>query len=251
MDTLLSGLAIPKNRVIFLHVALKDLQQLTQKSYHDLSREILASLYKLYTPKTILVPTYTFRSFILSGVFHRTFSRSEVGRFSEEVRLHHAQYRTPDAMWSVADTGDYLTYLGLDYSRNDFLEGSLFYHLNTEDYIIMNIGLTGAFATQIHCVERACDVDYRQMQIFGGVFYDDESHWKSIKYETYMRRFNEEVEYYPPYDNVKREKYLLMKEVLRYKPLSETLKISWINAQTLTETLTTAVELDEHFLVTL
>jgi hypothetical protein len=250
MDTLLGGLAIPKNRIIFLHVALKELKLVTHKSHEELTREILSSLSRLYSPKTIIVPTYTFRSFILSGVFHRTFSRSEVGRFSEEVRLHHTQYRTPDAMWSVADTGDYLRHLNLDYSRNDFLAGSLFDVLNAEDYIIINIGLRGSFATQIHCVEHACEVDYRFMQSFYGVFYDDAAHWKHISYETYMRRFNTEVEYYPSYNNIKRENYLLMQEVLQCKALSETLKISWISSQTLTETLTTAVELDKSFLVT-
>lgn len=250
MDTLLGGLAIPHNRILFLHVALKELQLVTQKSYQELTREILSSLSCLYHPKTIIVPTYTFRSFILSGIFHRSFSYSEVGRFSEEVRIRHAQYRTPDAMWSVADTGDYLRHLNLDYSRNDFLEGSLFHTLNQEDYIIINVGLTGSFATQIHCVERACNVDYRLMQTFEGVYYDDPTHWKPIAYETYMRRFNSEVEYYPSYNNIKRENYLLMQEVLQYKALSETLKISWINSQTLTETLTIAVELDQSFLVT-
>jgi hypothetical protein len=250
MDTLLGGLAIPNNRILFLHVALKELKLITQKSYSELTREILSSLSQLYHPKTILVPSYTFRSFILSGVFHRHFSHSEVGRFSEEVRLHHAKYRTPDAMWSVVDTGDYLRHLDLDYSRNDFLAGSLFDVLNQEDYIIVNVGLTGSFATQIHCVERACEVDYRLMQTFEGVYYDDPVHWKPIAYETYMRRFNSEVEYYPSYNNIKRENYLLMQEVLQYKTLSETLKISWISSQTLTETLTTAVELDKSFLVT-
>jgi aminoglycoside N3'-acetyltransferase len=105
-EKLCNPLKIPKQRILFLHVRLRNIHRVTGQSYLNLTQDFLKQLW-LFEPKTILIPSYTF-SFMRSGLFHRLFSKSEVGRFSEEVRQHFAQYRTPDPMFSVLDTTNYL-----------------------------------------------------------------------------------------------------------------------------------------------
>jgi len=66
---------IPKGRIIVVHARLSNLKELMKVDYTEAARAIIDSIYELYQPKTILVPTFTY-SFTKSGIYHRLFSKS-------------------------------------------------------------------------------------------------------------------------------------------------------------------------------
>ncbi|NLC72725.1 MAG: hypothetical protein GX684_03005 [Ruminococcaceae bacterium] len=168
---LLKQLNIPKKRIIFLHVKLRNFKKRVNASYEILSKAIITVFEDLFNPKTILVPTFTY-SFTKSGIYHRAFSKSEVGRFSEEK---FAPYRTRNPIFSVVDVHNYLSNFENEINFNTaFDENSLFHFLDEEDCIIVNFGLEKLISTQLHYVERQMNVSYRYDKIFEGVVYHDE-----------------------------------------------------------------------------
>jgi len=140
---LLNGLDIPSNKILFPHVRLKRIKQkdnILNLEYEALTRLLLDSFTDVFQPKTILVPTFTY-SFTNNGVYHRNFSKSEVGRFSEEVRRKFATYRTPDPVFNVVDTTDHLAELdGLDYTTA-FGSNTLYEYLDDQDAVIINFDI--------------------------------------------------------------------------------------------------------------
>jgi len=239
---------IPSHRILFLHVKLRDLHALTGKGYYQLSRELISTLQSLYQPVAILVPTYTIYTFMFGGVFHSLFSKSEVGRFSEEVRCHFAQFRTPDPMFSVVDVLHYLENLPCSVCCKMFEQEGLLHYLTEQDYIIVNIGLDVLYATQVHLVEQSVGVDYRFEKIIEGIVYHDEYKWEKVAYPAYVRQVDQHKVSYPPYDQRKREAYLLNHSVLNIVT-NQTVKIVWISSQALTQTIHKALLQDPHFLI--
>ncbi|MDH3998895.1 MAG: hypothetical protein OET90_08645, partial [Desulfuromonadales bacterium] len=100
LNALFQQAELPAGRILFVHARLKNLKRSTGHDYGRLTALVLEQLQKTQ-PKAILVPAYTIYSFMMTGVFHRQFSKSEVGRFSEEVRHSSKPHRTPDPMYSV------------------------------------------------------------------------------------------------------------------------------------------------------
>ena len=240
---LFKDISIPQKRIIFLHVKLRNLKNRVDASYQLLSRTLLNVMEKLYNPKTILVPTFTY-SFKKSGVFHRLFSKSEVGRFSEEIRQF-ASYRTPDPIFSVLDIYNYLSPLEKDIDYNTaFEKNSLFHLLDEEDCIIVNIGIEELISTQLHYIERQNNVSYRYNETFDGVVYYDEASWKKVKYLYYFR----DAKVYPIWNRRTIKNYLMESNVL-HTSSNDNIEVSWITAKSKSKAVSDALAKDECFLI--
>ncbi len=168
-----------------LHVRMRGLHADTGLSYAECTRIVLAAVAD-FSPRAVLVPAFTY-SFTRSGVFHRRFSRSEAGRFSEEVRLNHARYRTPDPIFSVMDTMDWLeSQQGMRFD-GAFEPECVWERLWGEDAVIVNLGIESMVATQIHYVERLAGAPWRTHVSMPGVVYEDDTHFRHVDYDFYAR----------------------------------------------------------------
>jgi aminoglycoside 3-N-acetyltransferase len=244
---LIMELDLPQKCVIFLHVRLRNIRSLTGESYKDVTQAIIDLLLKYFEPKTILVPSYTF-TFRRTGVFHRLFSRSETGRFSEEVRQNFAQYRTPDPVYSVLDVNGYLRNISaIDYT-SIFGEHSLYKHLYDEGYIIVNIDTETFFATQIHWVEKRHQIHYRHERLYPGVIYYDESRWENIEYKAFLRDLKSDGMPYPAYNLKKRRQYLIQEGLLNTVAFNN-IEVSWMPAHTFLQAFSKALSKDRRFLI--
>lgn len=239
---------IPKQRILFLHVKLRQLQALTQKSYYQLSHDLIATLQTLYQPTAILVPSYTIYTFMFGGVFHPQFSKSEVGRFSEEVRRHFAQFRTPEPMFSVVDVNGYLKKAPSSVHHQTFGQAGLLNYLTEQDYVIVNIGLEVLYATQVHFVEHLVGVDYRFEKMIEGFVCHNENEWQKVNYQAYVRQVDQHKVSYPAYDQRKREAYLLNQSELKIAT-NHSVRIAWISSQAFTKAIHAALLQDRHFLI--
>ncbi len=241
--SLFKHLTIPQKRIIFLHVKLRNLKDKLNAPYELLSRSILTVIEELFKPKTVLVPTFTY-SFKKSGIYHRLFSKSEVGRFSEEVRQF-VSFRTPDPIFSVLDVNNYLPALEKDINYcAAFEENGLFHFLHEEDCIIVNIGMEQLISTQLHYIERQNNVSYRYNQTFDGVVYHDEINWEKVKYLYYFR----DSKVLPVWNRKIVKNYLIESNVL-HTLKEENIEVSWISAKSKSEAITNALLKDEFFLI--
>ncbi len=239
---------VPSGEIIFLHARVKGFRQAFELDYTSITETIIGGLYDVLSPITIITPTYTNASFRYTGIYHRLFSRSEVGRFSEEVRKNFATYRTPDPIYSVADTSSYLENLkGIDYSLT-YGEGSMFDYLNTQNYVILNIGLEELFSTQIHAAERNARVPYRYNRVVSGVVYFTEDRWDYLDYQTYILESSRIGVTYPEWDRAYIEQSLLDRQVL-YKTENAIARLLWARSQNLTDTLTDILQQNPNFLL--
>lgn len=235
---------IPKKRIIFLHCSLRNLKLLLEQSYKDISKAILISLISLFEPKTILVPAFTY-SFTKTGLYHRIFSKSEVGRFSEEVRCCLANYRTPDPIFSVLDISDFLlkNEKEIDYTTA-FGRNSMFDFLNEDDGIILNFNLEEIVSTQLHYAEKVNEVSYRYDKVFNGVIYYDEYNWKKIKYKYFVR----DLDHNPKWNREKIENYLISTGVLQTH-IKDDIKISWFSSKSMLKAINTQLKKNQFFLI--
>ena len=245
---LIGSADVPRDRMAFLHVRLRGLRDEFGLDYAELTDLILETLWEQLSPRTILVPTYTNASFRYTGVYHRAFSRSEVGRFSEEVRNRHCRFRTPDPIYSIADTSTYLERLdGIDYTTT-YGAGSLFGRLNEQDYVILNLGLEHLVSTQLHAAELAAAVPYRFVQTVSGVVYFDEQRWSPITYSTYLLRSTRIGSTSPDWDRPRVEAALRGEGVFRVAVENGT-RLCWTTSQQLTDRVTALLRQDPLFLL--
>ena len=241
----LNELDIPSGRILFLHVRLKGLknhENIVTTDYPALTSLLLDVFENLLSPTTILVPTFTY-SFTDSGIFHRIFSQSEVGRFSEEVRLHFAKYRTPDPIFNIADTTDHLESTSIDYTTA-FGKDSMFDYLHHDDCIIVNFDLPKLLMTQVHYIEHEFGVSYRYNKSFEGVVYSDYTEWYDIEYDYYVRDLDED----PMMDYKKRYKMLDSAGVLHHVQ-QDGIDAWWTTAQDKYDVLLEALSEDERVLL--
>jgi len=241
---LLKHANLPENKIIILHAKLKDFKEITGASYADLSKAILNTLDSLFSPVTILVPSFTY-TFTKSGIYHKQFSKSEVGRFSEEVRCF-APYRTPDPIFNLLDTKNYLPSKAgdIDY-RTAFDRNSLFEFLDREDSIIVNLGLDHLVSTQLHYIERCNRVSYRYDKFFTGVIYYDEVNWEHINYKYYVRNLEKD----PKWNRNKIKEFLIQSGALHCVSKNN-IELSWITAQSKNRLISKELRKDEMFLIT-
>ena len=245
INKLFNALDIPAGYPILVHVRLRGLQKRTEKSYSDLSDELIHRLLDL-KPSHLLIPAFTIYSFMATRIYHVQFSHSEVGRFSEEIRKK--QYkRTPDPMYSVLDILDSLPG-GFDYTTT-LGPGSLMQYLIDSDAIVINVDMPGFYATPVHAVEQNNKVPYRFEKEFPGRLQVTDDSWDEITYRTYVR----EIDPYgsgsfPPYNQKRRLHYLREKNAIDEAHNGE-ITIAWSNLKRFCSAIDTALKADPNFLV--
>lgn len=238
---------LPSGRILFIHARLSNLHKLTGISYRALTQTVMDCL-KDSNPTTVLVPAYTIYSFMMAGVYHRLHSRSEVGRFSEELRLNWTPRRTPDPMYSVLDLGDYLTHQEqLNYTKT-FGANSLFEHLQEQNAIIINLDMDGFWSTQVHSVELRHKVDYRHEKSFKGIVYLNETEWHHTEYQAFVREMGEGLTQFPPYNQRRRKEFLQKAGVLKSIQVNG-IDLSWLTSQDFVKEMDLALTKDRRFLV--
>jgi aminoglycoside 3-N-acetyltransferase len=218
---------LPHDRILFLHVRLKGLIG-PKDDYGQASRELIEKIVQEAKPKSILVPTYSY-SFTKTGVFHRIYSRSEVGRFSEELRLAHGHTRTPEPIFSVVEPiGQYLSQITNLSHTEAFGAQSIFSFLERENAIAININLNKFISTQLHYLEHLNKVPYRYDKIFQGVVYYNETRYEAVRYKYYVRSLTENLQW----DRPRIASDLEDAEILRVIR-GNGMELNWLNVQDL------------------
>lgn len=179
---------LPKNKIIIIHSSLKPVYEFYagKFSYAEITDEILNLFYKYFSPKTVLIPAYTY-SYTKSGVYHNDFTKSESGRFSEECRLNYDFYRTPNPVFSYLDTEAYLKNVSEIDHLDAFSKKSVFGYLHNKDAVLVNMALEIFLATPIHYIEQMVNVEYRYFKNFPGILYSDKRNFKEINFEYQVR----------------------------------------------------------------
>ena len=214
---------------MFLHVRLKGLVEKANDYAHG-SRELIEFLVREIKPRSILVPTYTY-SFTKTGLFHRVYSRSEVGRFSEEMRRAYGHTRTPEPIFSVVEpVGQYLSQLSNLSHLEAFGRQSIFSSLERDNAIALNINLTKFISTHLHYLERQNRVPYRFDKTFQGVVYHDQAQHQVVNYKYYVRNLVED----PQWDRQRIASDLEQAGVLRVIR-DEEMELNWLPAQDMRE----------------
>ena len=235
----IKSLALPKNEILFLHVRLKGLSALP---YQEISQQIIGYLEEFFVPKTILIPTYTY-SFTKTRVFDRKLSVSEVGRFGEEIRsLYGFEHRTCNPVFSVVDTGKIFTNSIPDDCFSSFGQGSLFYTLSMEGYIMINLNLDVLRPAHLHFIEWYKNVPYRYNKIFAGEIKGDAN--SKIEYNYFVR----DLELNPLWDRLKIRSFLESESVLKIVPSNRN-NILWMHSKDMDKVLNKALDSNPNFLL--
>jgi aminoglycoside 3-N-acetyltransferase len=241
---LLSNLKISENKIIIIHArikTIKDNYDLADESYGEITKTIIDYLTKKFNPETIIIPAYTF-SYTKTGVYHKLFSKSEVGRFSEEARKI-GYYRTPDPIFSFIDTKSYFE----DHKVNHkiaFGKGSIFEYFHNKDAVVLNIGLDKFIATQRHYAEYWYNVEYRFNKYFRGTVYNDETNFEDINYEYYVRHLDRPTDGNLP----KITKELISDNVLQvYK--SNNVNLFWLTCQSYMDFFKSKMKSDINYMI--
>lgn len=180
----LKSIDLPQNEILFLHVKLKGISN--DVSYNELSKQIIEILNKLYNPKTILVPTFTY-SYTKKGIYNRMDSPSEVGRFSEEIRNQFDPvHRSINPVFNVIDTNRYFDKYELK-EETAFGEDSLMHLLHKLGHVVININVDEFISTYLHFLEYHYEVPYRYIKNFPGEVIISEENKKDINYQYHVR----------------------------------------------------------------
>ncbi|MEA3464766.1 MAG: hypothetical protein U9R29_01895 [Thermodesulfobacteriota bacterium] len=235
---------IPAQRPVLVHARLRGLHQQTGEDYAQLSESLLHCLLSCQ-PELLLIPSYTIYSFLLGRVFQRELSRSEVGRFSEELRQR-GFTRTSDPMYSMLDILDRLP-AGLDYAAT-LGANTLCNYLHQVDALIVNIDMPGFYATPIHSIELEQAVPYRhQRQIVGQVQLGDLP-WRGVNYRAYLRSVGADGAAFPPYNQQRRLDYLRERGVVR-EAEHNGVRLTWAPLVDFSRAISEALQQNRCFLV--
>jgi aminoglycoside 3-N-acetyltransferase len=238
---ILDQLELPTRRIIVIHARIKylSIEVGSRYSYSEITKYVINYLCEIFDPKTILIPCYTF-SYTKSGIYHRLFSKSEVGRFSEEARLL-GYYRTLDPIFSFMDINYYFQNNNVNHNIA-FGKGSIFEYLQKHDAVILNIGLDDFIATQRHYVEYYFDVDYRFNKYFSGFVYCNEKEYYEVNYKYYVRYLDR-----PTNGNLPKITKDLLKEGVLKTYYIDGINISWLSCQPYLQFFEPKMIADPHY----
>lgn len=244
-ESLFSTAGIPAGKAILAHVRLSSIHQQTGVDYAGLSADLLARLLEC-KPSLLVIPAFTIYSFMSSRIFHLHYTRSEVGRFSEEIRQQ-GYARTPDPMYSLLDIlGNLPT--TLDYQRS-FGPGTVFDFLRKQNAVILNIDMPGFYATPVHCVELEQQVPYRYEITYDGKMQLGDSPWQEVHYNAYVRAVDRYgAGSYPPYNQQRRLDYLRGRGIIR-ETSSPWGQLAWGCLDDFCPAIAEALAQDPYFLV--
>ncbi|HMO39149.1 MAG TPA: hypothetical protein PKC76_06010 [Saprospiraceae bacterium] len=245
VGNILDQYQFPPRRILFLHTRIKPLFQLLNGvwSYQELSDFIIEYLEARYQPLTIMFPVYTY-AFTKTGIYHRIFSKSEVGRFAEEQRLKQIYYRTPNPVFSVLDTQGVLRNISHINHLTATGKNSLFTFLQKEDAIIVNLSLDVIRPMQLHYYEELFQVDYRFSKSFDGVIYHDEKNFEHVSFDYYVRKLDRPTEW-----NREKIKNDLLKADVWNLFEYEGLEFGWMNSSDLFEYVANRMNNNSKYLI--
>ena len=231
------------NQHIILHVRLKGLLEDTYgNDYTQLSKKIL-NHFQTTSPQSIAIPVFTY-SFLKSTIFSIYDSASEVGRFSEEIRIQcPAQSRTLEPVFSFIDTEN----SGLvtsDWNLDAFGPSSLFKFWDDENAIIVNINLPKLITTQLHYIETISNVPYRYNKQFTGTVTCAKQHSHKINYNYYVR----DLDLNPKWDRSFIAN-ILIKEKLLHNCIWHQMPMMWFRAKDVRLFLQDKIKHDPYFLL--
>lgn len=231
---------IPSNENIFFHCKLRDLKS---KNNYEKTSILLIKLLKKKNLKSLIVPTYTY-SFTKSLVFNRNFSPSEVGRFSEEVRLFcKSSQRSLDPIFSFVDVLN-SGFVNNKISNTSFSKSSIFHKWHLINGIIVNFGLDEIFSTQFHYIEKELGVDYRSIKKFKGIVVLNNKK-RQIVYNFFCRK-NIEKNFF----NRKKIEKDMLKENILNQCFIENIKVSWFRSADLYNFLDKKIKNNLNYLIT-
>ena len=149
LETLLAQYADAE--VVFVHIGLSDIKTAVQRNPYEAIVEKLRAEFE-----SVLAPGFT-RSFRETGVFDVDQTIPELGAFSS-LFFQDAGYRTPDPLHSILVDGPYrfddCTF------RDTFSPEGCYGQLSADNVLCLNIGTPWLISTQLHYIERVCDVPY-------------------------------------------------------------------------------------------
>lgn len=230
---------IPDNENIFFHCKLKSV--CIDKDYKNFSFTLL-NLLKKKKPKSLIIPTYTY-SFTKSSIFDRNSSQSEVGRFSEEIRLIlSSKQRSLDPIFSCVDVLE-SGFVDNNIMQSSFDKNSIFYKWNKLNGIVVNFGLDDLFTTQFHFVERELQVNYREIKKFKGTIILNNSQQK-IEYDFFCRKNMDNTFF----NRKKLFKDMKKDNILMQKKFSN-LNVMWFRSNDLFNFLYKKIKKDPNYLI--
>lgn len=149
LDTILDQYT--ESSVVFVHIGLSDIKTgLETDPYEAILRKLRSAF------DSILVPGFT-QSFRETGVFDIDETEPELGAFSG-LFFEEADFRTPDPLHSVLVEGPY-RFEGCTF-RDTFSPEGCYAQLSEDDVLCLNIGTPWLVSTQLHYIERVCNVPY-------------------------------------------------------------------------------------------
>lgn len=241
IENYLKEIDLPKNEILFLHVKLKGISD--GISYASLSKHIIAILRDFYSPKTILVPTFTY-SYTKSGTYNRISSTAEVGRFSEEIRNQFdPAYRSINPVFNVIDTHRYFDKYSLK-EESAFGEDSLMHLLHELGHVVININVDEFISTYLHFLEYHYKVPYRYIKNFPGEVIISKEDTKIIDYQYYVRDLNKHTTW-----DREKIKFTLHQEGGLKIDKRDNLEIMWSHSQEMEKILGPKLEADGNFLL--
>ena len=232
---------LPKNEILFLHVRLKGISN--TMPYDLLSKKIIDLIDEVYTPKTILVPTFTY-NYTKTGLYDRINSPAEVGRFSEEIRKQYSfTYRTLNPVFNVIDTKNYFRIEELEVN-SAFGERSLLQLLHEEGHVVVNINVDKFISTYLHFMEYHHDVPYRYIKNFPGKIIVSEKEEKPVEYKYHVR----DLEKNTAWDRIKIKDKLYKQGGLEINHFKE-VEISWSHSKQMEKILGAELKKNKNFLL--
>jgi len=140
--------------------------------------------------ENVLVPGFT-PSFLSAGVYHRAYSRPEVGTFARLFRAD-ADYRTADPVYSILVHGEY-RFEDCCHTRS-FAPAGCFGKLDRENVLVVNVGTGGLRCSFIHYLEQRHGVPYITVSEHDGVVYHTDTEFERVTQscptDDIYRRFN-------------------------------------------------------------
>ena len=235
-------IGLRNGKIIMLYVNLKPFYKITNIPYPTLTKIIVKAV-KHFKPKSILVPSFTY-SVTKSKKFDVHKNKSEVGRFSEEIRLNFSKTRTLDPVFSVMDVQNWLANQRKINTNISFGHHSIWKRLFDKNCIMINLGIKYFVSTQVHYLEKIKNVPYRKNKKFNIKILENERKLKNMKYTFFAR-------------DLEKNKLLDWKKIfltlINYKYLKsfffKKIRISLIETKAFHKVLNSKINLNSYFLV--
>lgn len=219
---------------IFVHVGLSDVNAaFGGRSYTQLYDTLTGHF------ESVLVPGFT-PSFRASGVYHKLYSRPQVGMFPRLFQGD-AGYRTDDAIHSIQVSGPY-RFPDADH-HDTFGPDGCYARLDADNVLIANIGTNRLVSTQFHYISMQADPPYHEPERHSGVIYLDDAVHEEIDQR------NDAFDGAYSWSRWKIERYLEQQGVLDRRDLNG-LKLSLFRAGDARRALAPKIADDPYYMVT-